>query len=156
MVRSATVLRGGSPAARMETSRSIGALVGTSSCCAIAASHASRHEPATMAHRPLKGLISMGHLNRSTRWELGERLFEGLLREPLQRPLARLLRLDISIPWRRVRLHGGDQAIGGGRHLVDGEVERGFVRFRGTRRTAQHANELKCRRANLILGGGRL
>src|SRR5215203_3180166 len=76
--------------------------------------------------------------------------------EALARALASLAGFLLAIARRRVDLQGGDEPLRGLRHLVDGALERGLVRARGTRRPAQLAHELQRRGADLVVGGRRL
>src|SRR5262245_17211616 len=79
-----------------------------------------------------------------------------LLREPLRRSLARLLRLDVTVARRRAGLERFDQPCGRSRDLVNGVLEDRFVLARGPRRAAQLAHELQCGRADLLFCRGRL
>jgi hypothetical protein len=92
-------------------------------------------------------------LTCSRRWPRGAERWSG---EALLRALARLLHLLDAILRRRRRLIRLDQAPRGRRHLVDRTLERGLVRARGPRRSAELAHELQRRGADLVLGGGGL
>src|SRR5437868_13769908 len=76
-------------------------------------------------------------------------------RESLRRPGAGPLRFDLPIARRRVAHQGMKQMLGGMGYVMNRAVERFLVRFRRIRETAQLANELERRRADLIVSGRR-
>src|SRR5262245_284880 len=76
--------------------------------------------------------------------------------EALSRAGARLRRLDIAIPRRRGGDQGVEQLLGHFGHPVDGAVENRLVGLGGARRSAQLADELQRRGADLLFGGRRL
>jgi hypothetical protein len=73
-------------------------------------------------------------------------------REPLACPFAGLSDFFFPIPRRRAGRQGMDQSMRGRRHFVDRTVERRFVRARRAIRATQLADELKGRRADLVVG----
>src|SRR6478672_12149668 len=71
--------------------------------------------------------------------------------KPLRGPLAGFARLLLPILRRRARLEGPDEPPRGHRHLLDGRLEGGLVGAGRLRRSAELANELQRRRADLVL-----
>jgi hypothetical protein len=72
-------------------------------------------------------------------------------RKTFRRSLTRFRRFHGSIAPRRIGYQRMKKMFGGVSNIVDGAIKRFFVRFRWLRKTAELANELKRRRANLIL-----
>src|SRR5262249_15214318 len=70
--------------------------------------------------------------------------------------LASLGRLVLTIARRRTRRQRVDQAACNSRNVVDGAIERRFVRFRRRRESAQLPDELHRRRADFFVGRRRI
>src|SRR5579859_53910 len=78
------------------------------------------------------------------------------LTETSRGALTRLASLLFAVPgW---GLHGEriDQTAGNHCHVIDRSIERGFVGVRWLRRATEFPDELQRRRANLVVGRGRL
>ena len=65
--------------------------------------------------------------------------------EPLARPGAGLVRLDLAVAGGRIRLQGGEQPVRGRRDLGDGLIERVRIGLRGLVEAGELADELQGR-----------
>lgn len=78
-----------------------------------------------------------------------------LTSEALRRPRLCLRGFDFAIAGRRLGRQRLKQLFRDLRHALDRAVERLFIRFRRFGKSAELANELKRRGANLVVGGWR-
>src|SRR5690606_7612699 len=85
-----------------------------------------------------------------------DRAMNRLPTEPLPRLLLQLLTLHVPVSGWGFDLKRADELLRGSRHLVHRIVEHLLVDLRGTGRSAQLADELQGRRADLLLRGRRV